>query len=340
MNDADAATSPMSFLDPTVLAQIGNMPLRAKIVVEGALTGMHRARLRGSSVEFAEHKEYSPGDEIRHIDWKAYAKVDRYYVKQFEQESQLTAYLVVDASTSMNYAGLHPARGPHAGRGPEHPEAPRPSKLAYAAYLMAALSYIFVRQRDRVGLLAFGAAGTERYLPPRARPAHLSDLFTALEDLSTAGGQGSEMPAEALARIADLAGQRRSLILIASDFLSGGSEAIAALGRLRARGHEVAAFHLLDPDELDFPFRGLTRFEALEDSRTLLASPEAIRRTYLQRLRTFLSDMAQRCLDSGVGYQLIRTSAPVEQTLVDFLGTRGRSPRGAGSGARTSPWSS
>lgn len=139
----------MSFLDPSALTQVSGMLLRARLIVEGALTGAHRARLRGSSVEFAEHKEYAPGDEIRHIDWKAYAKVDRYYVKQFEQESQLTAYLVLDTSASMDYAGEGL------------------SKLRYAAYLSAALAYLLVQQRDRVGLLPFGQLDSGGYVPPR-----------------------------------------------------------------------------------------------------------------------------------------------------------------------------
>ena len=296
----------MSFLDPSALAQVSGMPLRARIVVEGALTGMHRARLRGSSVEFAEHKEYAPGDEIRHIDWKAYAKLDRYYVKQFEQESQLTAFLVLDASASMSYAG----KGI--------------SKMAYSAYLVAALAYMLVHQRDRVGLLAFGDRGIDSYVPPRARPAHLRDLLAALEELEKRGGRGDEPAAAALDRVAELAGRRRALIVLASDLFEKDSDSLAVLRRLHTRGHDVTVFHVLDPDELELPFRGLTRFESLEDQRALLVDPEAVRRAYLRRLHAFLDGAERACIDAGVSYQRVPTSQPVERTLLDFLGMRAR----------------
>ncbi len=293
-----------SFLDPKALTQISGMPLRARIIVEGALTGLHRARLRGSSVEFAEHKEYAPGDEIRHIDWKAFAKVDRYYVKQFEQESQLTAYLVLDASASMDFAsdGL--------------------SKLGYATSLLAALTYLLIKQRDRVGLCCFGDERGESYVPPRSRPAHLGDLFAVLESLERRGGRGAESVSLALDRVAELAGRRRSLIVLASDLLDDGKSALSALPRLAARGHDVMVFHLLDPHELEFPYRGLTRFDALEDRRHLVVDPGAIRKRYLARLSEFLERAAQTCVDAGVVYQRVRTDQPVERALLDFLAAR------------------
>jgi uncharacterized protein (DUF58 family) len=306
------STQAVSFLDPTALAQVSGMPLRARIVVEGALTGMHRARLRGSSVEFAEHKEYAPGDEIRHIDWKAYAKVDRYYVKQFEQESQLTAFLVLDASASMAYAG----KGV--------------SKLAYASYLLAALAYMLVHQRDRVGLVAFGDQRIDSYVPPRARPAHLGDLLAVLEDLDRRGGRGDEPAASALDRVAELAGRRRSLVVVASDLFERADAAdkdldsLTVLRRLQSRGHDVTVFHVLDPDELALPFHGLTRFESLEDQRALLVDPDGVRRAYLRRLHAFLERAERACVDAGVAYQRVPTSQPVEQTLLDFLGMRAR----------------
>lgn len=296
----------MSFLDPSTLAQIGNLPVRARIIVEGALTGMHRARLRGSSVEFAEHKEYSPGDEIRHLDWKAYAKVDRYYVKQFEQESQLTAYLVLDASASMAYRG------------------DGLSKLDYAAHLMAALAYLLVHQRDRVGLQVFGDERSEGYVPPRSRPAHLRDLLAVIEGVCRQGGQGAEPAAAALDRVAELARRRRALIAVATDLFEKDDAALQVLRRLKAQHHDVVLFHVLDPHELDFPFRELTQFESLEDDRKLMVHPEAVRRAYLKRLRAFLDRARTACLDGGVEYHQVRTSQPLERTLLDFLGARAR----------------
>src|SRR5688572_4928626 len=170
-------------IDPRQLARLGSLPIKARVIVEGALTGMHRARLHGSSVEFAEHKEYSPGDELRHVDWKAYAKVDRYYVKQFEQESQLTIYLVLDASASMAFAGGGIA------------------KLEYAGLSLAALAYLAIQQQDKVGLLACGDRKIETLVPPRARSNHLHDLLAVMDQLMTKGGIGDESPAAALRRI-------------------------------------------------------------------------------------------------------------------------------------------
>src|SRR6476660_8062017 len=184
---------------PAQLARMGSLPIKARVIVEGALSGLHRAAVHGSSVEFAEHKEYSPGDELRHVDWKAYAKVDRYYVKQFEQESQLTIYLVLDASASMSFSG--------GGM----------SKLEYAGLSLAALAYLAIQQQDKVGLLAIGDRKIETIVPPRARSTHLHDLLGVLDAVMTKGAKGDESPAPALARIAELTRRRRALVVLASD---------------------------------------------------------------------------------------------------------------------------
>src|SRR5512134_508662 len=162
----------MRFVDPRAVAKLGSLPLKARVIVEGALSGLHRARLHGSSVEFAEHKEYSPGDELRHVDWRAYAKLDRYYVKQFEQESQLTVYLVLDASGSMEFAG--------GGL----------RKLDYAALLSAAIAHLVIRQQDKAGLLAFGDRTVDTLVPARARTSHLHDLLTVIDQVAIKGGVG------------------------------------------------------------------------------------------------------------------------------------------------------
>ncbi len=296
----------MSFLDPSALAQLGTLQLKARIVVQGALTGLHRARLHGSSVEFAQHKEYSPGDEIRHIDWKAYAKVDRYYVKQFEQESQLLVYLVLDASASMAYAGESL------------------SKFQYASYLAASLAYLLIRQRDRVGLCAFGDPRYDRYVPPRARATHLHDMLAVIEDIDSHGPSGAESAAIALERIAEITQRRRALIILISDLLGDGERSVEVLRRLRAQGHDPVVFHILDAHELEFPFQGLTLFDSLEDERKVLVNPDAIRRQYMARLEEFLEFTRSHCVDSGVEYHLATTARPVERTLLDFLGLRVR----------------
>src|SRR5262249_3157741 len=218
-------TAPLRYLDAQTLARRQPRALRARRVVEGALSGLHRAPHYGSSVEFAEHKEYSPGDEIRHIDWKAYGKFDRYYVKRFEQETELSAYLLLDSSGSMAYRG--------AGV----------SKLEYAAYLAAALTYLMIRQQDRVGLLAFGA-DDPRYVPPRAPANRLRDLLMSLEKVAAEGGRGTTLVAPALDRVGELARRRRSLVIVLSDLFDPSQEVVNLLRRLRVMRHDVAVLHV------------------------------------------------------------------------------------------------
>ncbi len=294
----------MAFPDPAALAKVKNMPVRARLIVEGALSGMHRARVHGSSIEFAEHKEYAPGDEIRHIDWKAYAKVDRYYVKRYEQESQLSVFLVLDASGSMRFG--EPL-----------------SKLGYASHVLAALAYLLIGQRDRVGLYTFGNRRLDpRYIPPRARPAHLADLLRAISDTNDSGAHGDEPITAALDRIAEYADRRRALVVIASDLFEDTPTALPALRRLAARRHDVVLLHVLDRAELEFPFEGLTHFESLEDERRVLVNPAAIRREYLRRLGEFLRQVQDGCIAGGIDYHRVTTEVPFEQTLINFLTTR------------------
>jgi uncharacterized protein (DUF58 family) len=298
------------FLDPVALSRLGTLQLKARTVVEGALTGLHRSPHHGSSVEFAEHKEYSPGDEIRHIDWKAYGKFDRYYVKRFEQETELSAYLVLDCSGSMAYRG------------------DGVSKLEYAAFLAAALSYLLIRQQDRVGLLAFG--GDEmRYVPPRAHANHLHDLLMTVDKVVEEGGRGAISVAVALDRVAELARRRKSLVLVLSDLFDPSPEVVTLLRRLRVMRHDVSVFHILDDHELELPFQGVTLFESLEDDRRLIADPRSIRSAYLRELDTFLKLIRQGLFEGDVEYQLVRTSQPLERTLLDFLVPRVRGLRRA-----------
>jgi len=296
------------FLDPTTIARLGAMPIRARVIVEGALSGLHRASLHGASVEFAEHKEYSPGDEIRHIDWKAYGKLDRYYVKQFEQESQLTVWLVLDASGSMEFAG--------GGL----------QKLEYAATALAALAYLVIQQSDKVGLRVFGGASVETLVPPRGKGTHLHDLLRVLDEViaRAPGHQGDASPAEALERIAETARRQRALVVLASDLFDPDDRALTALRRLRAQKHDVAVLHVIDPHERTLPYEGLTLFEALESDHRMLANPSAIRREYLQRMEAFLARVAASCSEGGIDYHLVSTATPIEQTLLNLISARAR----------------
>jgi uncharacterized protein (DUF58 family) len=307
----------MQRIDPIVLARMGSLPIKARVIVEGALSGLHRASVHGSSVEFAEHKEYSPGDEVRDVDWKAYAKLDRYYVKQFEQESQLTVYLVLDASASMKFAG--------GGLG----------KLEYAGLLTAALAYLVAQQQDKVGLIACGESAPRRdsadeidvprtVVPPRARTTHLHDLLAVLEQVIDRGGKGDESPAHALGRIAEMTRRRRALIVLASDLFDPEDATVRALSQLRAQHHDVSVIHVLDPHERSFPYEGLTEFRALESTNKMLVNPTAIRREYQERMNQFLARTRATLTEAGVDYHLAETARPLEDTLLELLVARSR----------------
>ena len=293
-------------IDPIQLARLGSLPIKARVIVEGALSGMHRASVHGSSVEFAEHKEYSPGDELRHVDWKAYAKVDRYYVKQFEQESQLVVYLVLDASASMSFAG--------GGL----------RKLEYGGYLLAALAHLVINQQDKVGLVACGDRKLETVVPPRARTNHLHDLLGVLDALIAKGGGGDESIAAALQRIAEMTRRRRALIVIASDLFDAEDQTLEAIAQLRAQRHDVSVLHVLDPHERTFPYDGLTQFESLETSHKLLVNPVAIKKDYLERMEAFLARCSTQLAAAGVDYHLAMTDQPLETTLLELLVARSR----------------
>jgi uncharacterized protein (DUF58 family) len=274
-------------LDPLSLSRLSNLELRARSVVEGALSGLHRSPHHGSSVEFAEHKEYAAGDEIKHIDWKAYGKFDKYYVKRFEEETELRAYLLLDASASMDYRGGGV------------------SKLDYARMLGASLAYLLLRQQDQVGMIAFGER-LRGYLPPRARSGHLRDLLSALDGVQADGR--TDLP-RALAYLSEVV-QRRSLIVLLSDLLGTDDKVRHLLRGLRARQHDVVVFHLLDRDELTLPFEGTTIFESMEDDRKLLADPSAVRQAYLKELERFVADYRVGLGEGDVEYHLVDTSRP------------------------------
>jgi uncharacterized protein (DUF58 family) len=293
-------------IDPAQLARLGSLPIKARVIVEGALSGLHRANVHGSSVEFSEHKEYSPGDELRHVDWKAYAKGDRYYVKQYEQESQLTVYLVLDASASMQFAGGGMA------------------KVEYGGLALAALAYLVIQQQDKVGLLACGDRKLETMVPPRARTNHLHDLLSVLDQVMQKGGVGDESPAYALGRIAELTRRRRALIVLASDLFDADDETIKALTTLRAQRHDVSVLHVLDPHEQTFPYEGLTEFHALESTNRLLVNPAAIRKDYLERMEQFLAKTKNALTSAGIDYHLASTDKALERTLLDLMIARSR----------------
>jgi uncharacterized protein (DUF58 family) len=293
-------------IDPAQLARLGSLTIKARVIVEGALSGLHRANVHGASVEFAEHKEYSPGDELRHVDWKAYAKLGRIYVKQFEQESQLTVYLVLDASSSMAFAG--------GGL----------SKLEYGGLCLAALAYLVIQQQDKVGLVTCGDRGVETLVPPRGRTTHLHDVLGVLEKVMAKGGHGDETPADALIRIAELSRRRRALVVLASDLFDPDDKTLGALAQLRAQRHDVSVLHVLDPHEVGFPYDGLTQFESLENDHKMLVNPNAVRKEYLARMDAFLAKCRGSLAAAGVDYHQVSTDRALERTLLDLMVARSR----------------
>ena len=297
-------------LDPALLARLGPLQVRARKVMEGVLTGLHKSPHHGQSVEFSEHKEYAPGDEIRHIDWRAFAKLDKYYVKRFEMETNLRALLVVDASGSMAF-----------GRGAM-------TKLQYAAVCAGALAYLLARQGDQVGLCIAGdaeAGSTERlpesvrgFTPFASSPAHVQEILRRLE---RASGTGPTFVAPALDFAAEKAG-RRALVIVLSDLFDATERAVPALKMLRSRRHDVLLLQTLDREELDFPFDDPTRFLSMEDDRQIEAQPRQIRESYLGELRRFLESTRRELARADVEVEQIATDAPPDRVLIKLLARR------------------
>ncbi len=292
-----------ALLDPAVLAKLGTLRLRVRAVTEGVLTGLHKSPHHGQSVEFAEHKEYSPGDEIRHIDWKAYGKFDKYYVKRFEQETNLRAYLVVDASGSMGYRSRPDAM----------------TKLEYASALAASLGYLLVRQQDAAGLVL--VQGEVRgAIPPRASASHLAPVVDALE---AARAEGETRLAAGVDWVIEHA-PRRSTVVVFSDLFDEDERVLKHIAQLGRRKHEVTVFHVLDPAELEFPFDDPTLFLSMEDARSVEAHGRDVRKGYLELMGRWLEEARRTAAEADVDYSLCRTDRPLDEVLVPFLARRER----------------
>ncbi len=301
--DSQPSVRATRFLDPEVLARLGNINLVARSVVEGFITGLHRSPHRGFSVEFSEHRPYAPGDELRHLDWVAFAKTDRYYVKQYEQETNLRATILLDCSGSMGYASTPGAL----------------TKLEYGAYLTATLAYLMTRQQDAVGLVAFDSE-VRLHMPPRASPAHFNEMCKRLDGLEAGEVTRCAKPFHDLAELI----KRRGLILIISDLYDDESEVIRALRHFRHKKHGLILFHVFDPAELEFPFRKLTQFVDLETDERYQVDPKTVRETYLAELRAFIDRYKQAASDSEIEYVLTDTSVPYEFLLRSYLARRER----------------
>jgi len=298
-------------LDPTALARFGRLELLARLVVEGVMAGLHKSPFKGVSVEFAEHRQYGPGDEIRHVDWRAFGKTDRYFVKEYEEETNLKAYLVVDTSGSMAFAGR------------------TISKLEQARRLAASLAYLMIRQRDAVGLVTVDDA-PRALIPPRSAPGHFALICKALEEASP----GGEAPLHRT--LHTLAGRirRRGLVVVVSDGFDRLEDLAGALGHLRHRRHEVLFLHVLAPEEEAFDFRGAVRFRDLEaSSRSLRVDPLTLRRQYLERFEAHCRGLRERLGELAADYHKVSTADAPERALLDYLSARAGRARSRSGGA-------
>ena len=289
------------FLDPAVVARLGTIDLKARTIVEGFLTGLHRSPYKGFSVEFAEYRQYLPGDDLTTLDWKIYARSDRHFVKKFEEETNLTCHLLLDVSASMGY-GSHGV-----------------TKLEYGSYLAAALCYLMNRQRDSFGLIAFDERIVSM-LPASARPGHLRALLVALERVTLGRRTNVAKPLNDLAT----AIRKRGMIVLISDLLDDPARVLDGLKPFRYRGSDVVVFHILDPHELQFPFEQAARFRDVETMDEVVAVPSAVRQDYLARMQGLIDHYRHELGVAGVDYCLLDTSQPLELGLMAYLTTRRR----------------
>ncbi len=291
------------FLDPAVVAKLGTIDLKARTVVEGFLTGLHRSPYKGFSVEFAEYRQYLPGDDLATLDWKVYARSDKHFVKKFEEETNLTCHVLLDVSASMGYG----SRGI--------------TKLEYGSYLAGALAYLMNRQRDAFGLLAFDEAIVSM-LPASARGGHLRSVLVALERLKLGTRTNVAKPLRDLAT----AIRKRGLVVLISDLLDEPERVIDGLKPLRHRGSDVVVFQILDPDELRFPFDRAARFRDMETADEILAIPAGVRDNYVKRMQSLVERYKRELKLAGIDHCLLETSQPLELGLMAYLMTRRRVP--------------
>ena len=288
-------------LDPLVVDRIHSMELRARTVVEGFFTGLHRSPYQGFSVEFSEYREYVPGDELSAVDWKLFGRSDRFYVKKFEADTNLDCHILLDVSLSMSFASGSL------------------SKQDYSASLAASLAYLMHRQRDAVGLVTFSDDIIER-LPASARPGHLQRLLAVLDQLKA--GHLSDV-GKSLKRLGEML-KRRGMVVVISDLLDDVESVIKGLRLLRCQGSEIIVFHILDPAELRFPFEHATRFVDLETGNEIKAVGAEVRSRYLEQVQGLISDYSKRLRADGIDYCLVDTSIPYDVSLRAYLANRSK----------------
>ncbi|MGC4031910.1 MAG: DUF58 domain-containing protein [Tepidisphaeraceae bacterium] len=290
-----------AFIDPAALMRIKSLQVRARIIVQGFLRGLHRSPNHGFSVEFSEYRQYSPGDDPKYLDWRLYARTDRYFLKRFEEETNLRCHLLLDLSRSMGFGTL------------------AYTKADYARSAAATLAYFLAMQRDAVGLLTFSDSVVD-YLPARFRPGHLQRMMAALERSVTGTGTDLVAPLEQVARTV----RKRSLLVLISDLLASAEDLVAQLQLLRSQGHEVVVFRVLDPAEVAFSFDMASNFVDLETGRHLYIDPAAARDNYRENFSRHANQIEQACATLGMDVYTFLTSQPLDLALFDFVQSRSR----------------
>ena len=289
------------YLDPAALARLKNIKLVARAVVEGFISGLHRSPYKGFSVEFAEYREYSPGDDLKHFDWKVYARTEKEYIRLYQEETNLRVHILLDSSASMSF------------------KSGELTKFDYGSFLTASLAYLAIRQQDSCGLIVFDT-DIRHNIPPRSNPIHLKNMLTVLEGVTTTDKTNV---AETFHKLAESI-VKRSLIIIISDLFDDPEALMKGLHHFRHKRHEVIVFHLMDPAELEFPYDDMTEFQDLETSERINVNPVAVREEYLKRIDAFISRFKHECAKSNIEYVLLNTEIPFEIALASFLSKRAR----------------
>ena len=290
------------YLRPEVISRLQNMELRARLVVEGFITGLHQSPYHGFSVEFAEHRQYMPGDEIKRIDWKIVGRTDRFYVKQYEEETNLKAYLLLDASASMRFS----AEG-------------RISKFSYGAYLAAALSYLMIQQRDAAGLCIFDEE-IRTYMPPHSTRSYLQQILKTLEATQPGSKTRMDTPLNSVAERL----KRRGLVIVISDLFDDPDSVFAAFKHFRHDKHEMIVFHVLDPLERTFAFGADALFTDMETGESLASQPYHMRKAYQEKMAEFIERYKKGCREQLIDYVQLDTSTPFDKALFEYLAKRAR----------------
>lgn len=310
------------YLEPHIVSRLRNLELKAKLVVEGFITGLHKSPYHGFSVEFAQHRQYMPGDDLRHLDWKMIARSDRYYIKQYEEETNLKSYILIDSSKSMNYSskteagsiGFFNKLGFSKNK---HEGTPSITKLEYASYLAAALSYLMIMQNDATSLSVYDTK-VRKYIPPSSTKANLREILKTINSITSTHETGT---AESLNEIANKI-KRRGLVIVISDLFDDQTSVIKALKHFRYKNNEVIVFQILDPMELSFLDGNPVTLVDIETKEEMYSQPFAMRKTYQETVKEFLELYKKECMRNKIEFITLTTETPFDKALLSYLHKR------------------